>query len=73
MATAVDANGEVLPGEERIAFNPGVRHQERFLLHALLEATDQGILVSGLDRQDNIANVPSPRHCVSHPSGKPQG
>lgn len=39
-----------------IALNPLFRENERALLHALLQATDYGILLSGLDRQDIIAN-----------------
>ena len=41
---------------EDIALNPNFREQEEALLHALLQATDYGILLSGLDRQDIIAN-----------------
>jgi signal transduction histidine kinase len=41
---------------EDIALNPNFRSSEGALLHALLQATDYGILMSGLDRQDIIAN-----------------
>ncbi|HZO92123.1 MAG TPA: ATP-binding protein [Chthonomonadaceae bacterium] len=41
---------------EDVALNPQFRASERALLHALLQATDYGILLSGLDRQDILAN-----------------
>src|SRR5947209_20334800 len=41
---------------EDIALNPQFREDERALLHALLQATDYGILMSGPDRQDIVAN-----------------
>ena len=41
---------------EDIALNPHFQEDERALLHALLQATDYGILMSGLDRQDIVAN-----------------
>jgi signal transduction histidine kinase len=44
-----------MPPEE-IALNPSVRDDESALLRALLQATDYGILMTGLDRQDMIAN-----------------
>jgi signal transduction histidine kinase len=39
-----------------VALNPHFREHERALLGALLQATDYGILLSGLDRQDILAN-----------------
>jgi signal transduction histidine kinase len=42
--------------EDDIALNPHVRERERALLRALLQATDYGILVSDLARQDILAN-----------------
>ncbi len=42
---------------EDIALNPQFRENESALLHALLQATDYGVLVSGLDRQDILANA----------------
>src|SRR5438105_15229683 len=41
---------------EDIALNPRFRDDERALLHALLQATDYGILMSGPERQDIVAN-----------------
>ncbi len=41
---------------EEVGVNPAYIELERELLHALLQATDYGVLVSGLDRQDIIAN-----------------
>ncbi len=41
---------------DEIALNPKFRHNEGALLRALLQATDYGILLSGLDRQDILAN-----------------
>jgi signal transduction histidine kinase len=42
---------------EDIALHPRFRENESALLHALLQATDYGVLVSGLDRQDILANT----------------
>lgn len=39
-----------------LALNPAFRDRAEALLIALLQATDDGILMSGLDRQDIIAN-----------------
>jgi signal transduction histidine kinase len=41
---------------EEIALNPRVRENEGALLRALLQATDYGVLMSGVDRQDLVAN-----------------
>jgi signal transduction histidine kinase len=41
---------------EDIALNPQILETKGMLLHALLQSTDYGVLVSGLDRQDIIAN-----------------
>lgn len=41
---------------EEVGINPAYASLERELLRALLQATDYGVLVSGLDRQDIIAN-----------------
>ncbi len=41
---------------EEIGINPAYAALEPELLRALLQATDYGVLVSGLDRQDIIAN-----------------
>jgi signal transduction histidine kinase len=41
---------------EDIALHPLYRHREQALLHALLQSIDYGVLVSGLDRQDIVAN-----------------
>ncbi len=40
----------------QIALNPNFRDSQEALLQALLQATDYGILMSGLDRQDIVAN-----------------
>jgi signal transduction histidine kinase len=39
-----------------IALNPVIRGHEGAMLLALLQATDEGILLTGLDRQDILAN-----------------
>jgi len=44
------------PDFDDIALNPQFRENESALFHALLQATDYGILMSGTDRQDIIAN-----------------
>ena len=44
------------PAETEIGLNSRIRHTELELLHALLQSIDYGVLVSGLDRQDIIAN-----------------
>jgi two-component system sensor histidine kinase HydH len=50
----LDPTFSLLDGE--VALNPLIRDEERALLHALVQATDYGILVSDLERQDLIAN-----------------
>jgi signal transduction histidine kinase len=44
------------PASDLIALNPQVRENAGALLSALLQATDYGILLSGLDGQDIVAN-----------------
>lgn len=39
-----------------VALNPKFQHQEAALLNALLQSSDYGVLVSGLDREDIVAN-----------------
>jgi len=51
----MNTDGETIP-LQGFALNPHFRENERALLHALLQATDYGILVTGLDRQDILAN-----------------
>lgn len=41
---------------DNVALNPKFRKQEAALLNALLQSSDYGVLVSGLDREDIVAN-----------------
>jgi signal transduction histidine kinase len=47
---------QAMSAPETVALNPQFRANEGALFHALLQATDYGILMTGLDRQDIVAN-----------------
>ena len=64
-------DGTEATASDNVALNPKFRHQEAMLLNALLQSSDYGVLVSGLDREDIVANRRlgelfgvSPRHVV---------
>ena len=44
------------PGFASVAVNPRFQQQEATLLNALLQSSDYGVLLSGLDREDILAN-----------------
>ena len=49
-------DGTEATASDNVALNPKFRHQEATLLNALLQSSDYGVLVSGLDREDIVAN-----------------
>ena len=46
----------VTPDYASVALNPRFQRQEATLLNALLQSSDYGVLLSGLDREDILAN-----------------
>ena len=47
---------ETTGASDHVALNPKFQQQEAALLNALLQSSDYGVLVSGLDREDIVAN-----------------
>ena len=46
----------IKPQQNKIALNPLYLESEEALLRSLMQSTDYGILLSGLDRHDILAN-----------------